>query len=360
MMWDLVVLITGCGSEGAYGVIKSLRMNHEREVRIIGIDTDEIIVNRYMVDKFCVPPGRNDPEFIPFVMDLSRKEAVDVIYPIPTTELEMFAVNRSHFENQGQRVLVSSMESLETANNKAKLFQWMEKNGIPCRPAYRIVHSWDELISAAHDLGYPNQPVCFKPPISTGSKGFRVLDNEVDHLHLLLNGHPTSTFTNLDELKLVLGYAQPFPELIVMEYLLGDEYDVDVLAMNGKPLSVIPRKNHKMWYGMSLICTTEPQVEMMELTEQIVTSLGLSYVVSLSFKMNAEKKIKIMEINPRIPGSIISPTMAGVNMPYLSVKLGLGEGFEIPPVKWGIKMIRYWEEMFLSPEGELLKPISNG
>jgi carbamoyl-phosphate synthase large subunit len=165
---------------------------------------------------------------------------------------------------------------------------------------------------------------------------------------------------NLDELARILESADPFPPLVVMEYLPGDEYDVDVLALKGKSLCVIPRRNQSMWYGMSLICTTEPHTEIMMMSEQIVASLGLSYVVSLSFKLDAEGHAKIIEINPRIPGSIISATMAGVNMPYLAVKLALGESIEIPPVQWGRQMIRYWEEMFVSPEGELLKPISSG
>jgi hypothetical protein len=38
MMRDLVVFITGCGSQGAYGVIKSLRVNGERNNIVLGVD----------------------------------------------------------------------------------------------------------------------------------------------------------------------------------------------------------------------------------------------------------------------------------------------------------------------------------
>jgi carbamoyl-phosphate synthase large subunit len=312
-----------------------------------------------MVNEFYVAPRRNTLEFMPFIMDLTVRKAVDVIYPIPTSELEMFAARREKFESQGQR-MVSSLESLKTANNKGSLFQWMERQSLPSTPHFQIVKSWDELESAAYALGYPDRRVCFKPPFSTGSQGFRVLDTKADCLTLLLYANPTSTWMNLDELAAILESADPFPPLVVMEYLPEDGYDVDVLALEGKSLCVTPRRNQSMWYGMSLICTTELHARIMMMNEQIVASLRLSYVLSLCFKLGANAHAKIIEINPRIPGSIISATMAGVNMPYLAVKLALGENVEIPQVRWGRQMIRYWEEMFLSPEGELLKPISNG
>ena len=46
-------------------------------------------------------------------------------------------------------------------------------------------------------------------------------------------------------------------------------------------------------------------------------------------------------------------TGAGVNMPYLGVKMALGE--EIPQIqtkpKYGTKMIRYWDEVFITSDG---------
>ena len=55
-MRNLVVLITGCGSQGAYGVIKSLRVNGERNIHVLGVDVDPFIANRYMVNEFYVAP----------------------------------------------------------------------------------------------------------------------------------------------------------------------------------------------------------------------------------------------------------------------------------------------------------------
>jgi carbamoyl-phosphate synthase large subunit len=302
-----------------------------------------------------VPPRRTSSEFIPYVLDLARREQVDVVYPVPTAELEMFALACPQFEAQEQRVVISGLKGLMIANNKARLFDHVSKIGSPCTPVYRVIHTWKEFVAAVQDLGYPQNRVCFKPSAGTASIGFRILDPKVDHLDLLLHSPPTSTISNLEEIGRILSSASPFPELIVMEYLPGDEFDVDVLALNGEALAVVPRRNHAMWYGMSLVCTVEPQPDIVVLTKEIVSSLGLSYVISPSFKMDDKGNAKLIEINPRIPGSIITATLAGVNMPYLAVKLALGEKLEIPPLQWGGRMIRYWEEMLISPSGELVE-----
>lgn len=357
-MRNLTVLLTGCGSEGAYGVIKSLRANGERVLRLCGLDTDTQVANRYRLDQFYVPPRRGEPDYLPCVLELAQREQVEIIYPIPTAELEMFASSQSAFEQQGQRLIVCSEQALRMANNKGNLFLYLQDAGLPCVPQFRIVNTWDGLVDALTALGYPKGRVCFKPPTGTGSQGFRILDANVDRLSSLLKAMPNSTLTNLQDVSQILADAEPFPELVVMEYLPGPEYDVDVLAKEGEAICIIPRRNEKMWYGMSLVCVTEEHPEIIKQTQEIVASLKLSYVISLTFKCNASGEPKLLEINPRIPGSIINTLAAGVNMPYLAVKIAMDEPFDIPDIKWGIKMIRYWEELFVDGNDVLVPSIS--
>jgi hypothetical protein len=38
-------------------------------------------------------------------------------------------------------------------------------------------------------------------------------------------------------------------------------------------------------------------------------------------------------------------------MVYEAVKTGLGEPLSVPEIKWGMKMIRYWDELFIDADG---------
>ena len=197
--------------------------------------------------------------------------------------------------------------------------------------------------------GYPELPVCFKPPVSRGLRGFRILKGDVDRLDLLMNYKPTDVFTTLEDVSKVLKDATPFPELLVMEYLPGKEYSVDVLANKGEALIVIPRLREKLKMGISFVSTTENNEAIIEYSKQVVKLLGLDGNIGLQFKLDGNGIPKIIESNPRVQGTIVLCTAAGVNMVYDAVKLALNEEIEEcqEDVKWGVKMIRYWAEVYV-------------
>jgi len=354
-MRPLTILITGVGAPGAYGVIRSLRTNGERQIRIVGVDLDPYLACRQMIDRFHQVPPRTTPAFAERVLELVGTERVDVVLPVPTEELELFATLRGEIEALGARVMVSDLPGLQVANHKPSLYRKIaEIGGVPI-PDHRLVQSVDQLVAAVRALGHPDRAVCVRRPEGAGARGFRVIDESADHGRIFAEEMPDSTIVSLDGLLRVLQRMEPFVPLIVQEHLPGDEFDADVLAMKGNPLCVIPRRNDRMLWGMSLVATTEDNETIRELASRVVRGLGLSYVVSVTFKLSQDGRAKLLEVNPRIPGSIVITTGAGVNLPYLALKLALGEPFTIPPVTWGLTMIRYWDEVFVSPDGQAVE-----
>lgn len=341
------VIVTAAGAPGAPGIIKSLQMNGERDIKIIGTDMNPEAVGFYMVDKsYVVPPG-NSPEFIPKMLEIAEKEDVDVILPLATYELMSFSENKRRFEDIVTKVMVSDPGPLEIANNKGKLYDFLRKKGIVV-PSSKIVENFSQLEKYVFELGYPDVPVCTKPQISKGGRGFRVLKDNVDKLDLLMNYKPDNTFTTFEELRSILQNANPFPMMVVMEYLPGKEYSVDILARKGEPLITVPRSRDVIKLGISFIGVVENNIEVKEMANKIVKEIGLDYNINLQLKYSSDGIPKIIEINPRVSGTIVLCTGAGVNMPYLGVKMALGE--KIPQIKpeYGTKMIRYWEEVFIT------------
>jgi carbamoyl-phosphate synthase large subunit len=78
---------------------------------------------------------------------------------------------------------------LEIANDKGKLYQFLQWRGIEV-PDFRVVETVDQFMTAAGELNYPGNPICFKPSVSNGSRGFRILANNIDEHHLLFNEKP--------------------------------------------------------------------------------------------------------------------------------------------------------------------------
>ncbi|TFH41501.1 MAG: ATP-grasp domain-containing protein [ANME-2 cluster archaeon] len=344
------IIVTAVGAPGAPGIIKSLRMNGERILNIIGTDMNPESVGLSMVDKFYVVPPGTSPEFIPAMLEIAEKEGVDVILPLATYELMSFSENKAKFENIGVTVLVSDPVPLEIANNKGKLYEFLEKKGILV-PKYKKVDNFHQFEKYVYELGYPNVPVCIKPQVSKGSRGFRILNDNIDKLDLLMNHKPDTSITTLEEMQLTLKNANPFPKMVVMEYLPGKEYSVDVLVRKGEALITVSRLRDVIKLGISFVGIVENNIELEEIANKIVKEIGLDYNINLQFKYSISEVPKIIEINPRVSGTIILCTGAGVNLPYLAVKMALGE--EIPSIKpeYGTKMIRYWEEVFIKNNG---------
>lgn len=349
-MKDITVIVTAAGAPGAPSIMKSLRLNGERSIEIVGTDMNPDAVGLLMAERGHVVPAGTDPEFVPTMLDLAGKEGADVILPLATYELMAFSENVSEFEEAGTRIPVSPPEALRIANDKGLLYDLVRERSLPS-PDSVMVDSHDAFVQAVERLGYPDNPVCFKPRIGKGSRGFRVLDPKADRYDLLMNHKPTSTISTLEEMSPVLSRADPFPSLVVMEYLPGIEYSVDLLLRGGETLAVLPRPREITKLGISFMGRIEKNPEIEELASEIAHGIGLQYNINMQFKMSADGVPKIIEINPRVSGTIVMCTGAGVNLPYLGVKLALGE--DVPPVepRYGTRMIRYWGEIFVDKDG---------
>lgn len=348
------VFITGAGAPGAPGIIKSLKKVAERKIEILGGDANlGNSVGVGLLDKVYQIPFAGSPDFIEKVLSICILEKVDVIIPLVTRELFVFASNKELFIRNGISVSVSDSEPLNIANNKFLLMKYCRDNNIPV-PDFHLVKTINEFKEAANLLGYPKKKICFKPPVSNGLRGFRIIDDGQDRLNSLLNEKPNNIYIGLEEFLSICDSAAFFPELIVMEYLPGDEYSVDVLVDNGKFLSAIPRSRDHIKMGISFVGTVVKDNEIIDYSRKIVEGLKLNGNIGLQFKRDKNGIPKIIESNPRVQGTIVLCSAAGENMVYEAVKIAFGEKPEIPEINWGVKMIRFWDELFLDSNGNKL------
>jgi carbamoyl-phosphate synthase large subunit len=279
-------------------------------------------------------------------LKICQKQAIQIILPLVTRELIPLALHKEAFEKAGILIPVSPVNSLEIANNKGKLYQFLQWRGMDL-PDFRIVENPEQFKTAIENLGYPAKPVCFKPVVSNGSRGFRIINNSANELDLLLNQKPSSVYISLEEAVRILSSGQ-FPELLVSEYLPGDEYSVDCLVSKGEPLLVVPRLRKKMINGISVEGLFVKEETIITYCSRIIRELQLHGNIGIQVKANLEGKFLVLEINPRVQGTISAGLGAGINLPLLALKQELGLPIEAAEltVQWGTKFSRYWQEVF--------------
>src|SRR5690554_340712 len=217
------------------------------------MDCSPDAVGFHMVDMNYVGPRATVDEFIPFVLSLCVEENIDFIFSLVTDELIKLAKSEQQLLELGTRLLISPADGLDKVINKGKLYKELQMIGIAV-PDFRIVRTVDQLKQAIHQLGYPQRPVCYKPTVSDGSRGFHILNHDIDRFRMIFNEKPNSAHISEEELFRIIDKHEEIPETIVMEFLPHEEYSVDLLVNHGKVVVAVPRLREATVNGISTRC----------------------------------------------------------------------------------------------------------
>ena len=312
LMKDVTVLVSASGAPGTAALLKGLRANGERTVRLVGTDMSERSVGRHLCDAFHRVPAGSDPAFADAVLDVVERESVDVVLPQSSFDLEGLAAHRDRFPVP---VLVSSPDTIHRSNDKAETYALLQRLGVK-GPDFRRVNGAHEVEAAARELGYPDRPVCFKPVFSSGSRGFRVLDPTVDRSHQLLHERPGAVAMRLEEAVELLP-DEGGPDLLVMELATGGERTIDGIADGKRVVLGHPKTREAMRAGLAMYFVTLDDDELMETADKLVAELAIEWFFNIQLVGE-----HVIEINPRISTIVYQDDL---NLPYLGVKRALGE-----------------------------------
>jgi carbamoyl-phosphate synthase large subunit len=308
----ITVMVTASGAPGTAALLKALRANGEREVRLVGTDMSERSVGRHLCEAFHLVPGGTDPAFPDAMLEVAERERVDAVLPQSSFDLEGLA---AHVDRFPMPVLVSSPDAIHRSNDKAETYAFLHRIGVAA-PEFRRVNGSAEVEAAARELGYPDRPVCFKPVFSSGSRGFRILDPTVDRAHQLLNERPGSVAMRLEEAVELLP-DEGGPDLLVMELAVGGERTIDGIG-NGREIVLgHPKTREAMRAGLAMYFVTLADDALMATGSKIVAELGIEHFFNIQLVGE-----HVIEINPRISTVVYQEDL---NLPYLGVKRALGE-----------------------------------
>lgn len=343
------ILITSASGLGYPSLVAPLK----GEFFIIGTASEKDAAGFAFVDKKFLVSPIEDKKYTQDLLSICMKERVDVLLPVNPKELMKVASDRGRFEEIGTRVLVSSLASLEVSEDKEKFFLFCEKNKIAF-PEFIKVDNLSDFCVAVKKLGYPEKDVCFKPKISSGTRGFRVLSKK-NNSENFFESQPGGVFADYEEVCSILKKQENFSELLVMEFLPGQEYSVDILADNGEAQIIIPRTRDKIILGASFSGRTVNSAEIINISRKIVEGLGLDGVVGVQYRRDVNGALKVLEVNPRVHGAVVLSFASGANIVKLSLKNILNIKWKKPKIKWGTKLSRYYSEVYIDEKGKFFK-----
>ena len=316
------ILYLGAGSYGAPGILEELRSF--RKFKIVGIDIKDLTYAQYLCDKYYQVPELDNPNYINVVLDIFKKEKIDICVCGKTKETILL-------QQAGLPCLTSPPHALEITRNKLKTYKMFPEYA----PNFVLVQKGDNIFSKAEQLGYPEKEICFKPQVSSGGRGFRVIAGEgYDKTDAIFYSKdaPKMTLEELNKLD--------FPPLLLMERLKGRNYHVDILANKGKIIKAVVSYRLEEIIGLGLhLETTTKKPEYLGIAEKIVSKLGLSY--NCFFQMMGDK---LLEVGGRPAGSV----PIGQNLIKGAVELY--EGSTPVTLVDQVIIFRYFKPMFIFKE----------
>jgi carbamoyl-phosphate synthase large subunit len=311
---DLTVVVSASGAPGTAALLRALRENGERRVRLVGTDMSERALGRHLCDAFHVVPPGADPGFADAMLEVCRREGAAAVLPQSSFDLLGLAEAKERFE--GIAVLVSSPDAIRRSNDKAESYALLQRIGVKA-PDWRRVRGAGAAAEAARELGYPDRDVCFKPVFSSGSRGFRVLSASADRQEQLLTNRPgVAAAMQLDELTELLPDTGG-PELLVMELATGKERTIDGIASGGRVVLGHAKTREAVRAGLAMYFETLDDPQLMDIAARIVAELALDHLFNIQLVGEY-----VIEINPRVSTVVYQEDL---NLPYLGIQHALGE-----------------------------------
>jgi len=289
---------------------------------IIAIDNDPLAPALQVASRFYVVPKLTSPSYLTTIVEVCRREKIQMIFPLIDPDIPVLAQHRHELETVGARVLAVSQEAAKTTADKWMTYQFFRRLDV------HTPRTW-----LAEEVNYVDfeYPVFIKPRFGSAGKNTFMVCNE-------------------RELSFFLNYV---PDPIVQEYLPGPEITNDIICdFDGNILAVVSRKRIEVRWGEVAKGITIYDSSIIDNCVRVAKKLKAigPITVQCIFKDGVPH---FTEINARFGGGVPLGIEAGVDSPCWLLAKAAGIEVKIPPLgsyKVGLTLTRFDDSFFLSKE----------
>ncbi len=327
------ILITGCGALSKE-LIDDMRKNKDgEEIFVVGINNNPNAMLKTSVNETVVVPSITDEKYLPTLLNICKKYDIQVIVPYITKELPILAKNRKLFEDNGIKVSVSSLESLAIVNDKIELHKMFGKY----MPQQIIPLSIEEANKFIDEY----KSVCCKINDACGGVGFCVVDESKAFDVGLIGKTGKPRYITREYLGELLNRYKG--RIILQKYVGGYDYSTSALSDNGKVKGMCGYYGYEMLYGCVVDGEIKPNEKAYAIHKEIIEKTGLDGNSCADFMIDGDD-VYLLEINPRVNGSLPFVTKAGADFLYDRCKMLLGEYRDKDyHFNYGLRMEKYFE-----------------
>jgi len=287
---------------------------------IVVLDIDPLAPALQVTDRSYLTPRYSSPDYIPAVIDICRREAIDLIFPLIDPDIPILAQAQQEIEATGAKVVVSPINAIEQVGDKWLTTQFFHELGI-LTPQSWLPHQLDSI-----QFEYP---LFIKPRQGSGA---------------------THTYKIHDQRELDF-YLDVVPDPIIQECLPGPEITTDVVCgLNGRLLGIVSRKRIEVRWGEVAKGVTIHNQVIIDACAKIAEALPAYGPITVQCMMK-DGIAYFTEINARLGGGVPLGIAAGVDTPCWLLAQAAGISVDIPPIgsyQTGLYLTRSDQSFFLT------------
>lgn len=276
------ILVFPCGSEIALDIHSSVK--YSTYFNLIGANSVDDHGKYVYEDYIDGIPYVDNAEFIPTLAKIVKERNIDAIYPAMDTVITM---TKLYEEELGCKVIAPPSKTTEICLSKKLTYEYL--HGVVNVPK----------VYNPKSIPFEEFPVFAKPIIGYSAKGTKKLNNQ-------------------EEVTTYIGHKD---NMLVVEYLPGEEYTVDCFTdKEGTLLYSGARKRNRISNGISVnTYFVEDQSEFNELAKRINSKIKFRGAWFYQVKRNKEGKLTLLEIAARLGGSSLLSRAVGINFALLTL-----------------------------------------
>lgn len=295
------VLVSAAASPAAVSLLRHLR---QLGYIVRGMDSNAqaVPLAELCCDEFVLAPLAKTSQYLPFLRQ--QLNQVDLFLPFVDEEIQAI-LEAPDFVDLAEKTMLSPPDTLRTCLDKACFQTFCQQHQLSIAPLAVGV------------------PAIYKPFSGRGGKGVMRVDDPA--LFQLL---------------------QRRTEGLLQRYLDGIEYTVDCLFdRSGKKIFAVARQR-QLAAGVSTIGQIDQQPAVLALVDQLAGQCDFRGLVNIQI-MLVEDQPYLIEVNPRLSGSLIFTILAGADLLKAALSLWLSNQYPEPlSVREG-RVLRYWSEHYV-------------
>jgi carbamoyl-phosphate synthase large subunit len=267
----------------------------------------------YAADGACVSPLIKSDEYVPFLIDLCRRERVELVVPLFDPDVVALARHQDVFEKIGAIPVVPSADVAALCIDKLWAARYLEECGIGTPRTFDVDAARDALESG--ELSFP----------------------VVVKVRAGMSGIDMRTVQSADEFKVLSDRlvarrtvdADIETDHIVQEYVRGQEYGLDVICdLKGAYVTTVVKRKLGMRAGETDAALTVDMPDLQELGEKLAHVLPHPGNLDVDLIMS-EDGPQVLDVNPRFGGGYPFSHAAGCDLPRALV--GWRKGLSVDP-----------------------------